>query len=143
MHLFHQTPLYLKSIHVCAMDSIPLPAVDCKVSLDDNALYRHPDLEDMRDITKKILPRWKQKNLISIMAALDGNVGCMVNGAGLAMATMDIIAFWRRSCKLSRCRRHRGCGRVEQAFRIILKDPKVKAILINIFWRHRAMRSCA
>lgn len=109
-------------------------AVDCKVSLDDNALYRHPDLEEMRDIDEEDPTDVEAKNFGLNYVNLDGNVGCMVNGAGLAMATMDIIKLsGGEPANFLDVGGTADADRVEKAFRIILKDPKVKAILINIF----------
>ncbi len=109
-------------------------AVDCKVSLDDNALYRHPDLEAMRDITEEDAAEVEARNYNLNYVSLDGNVGCMVNGAGLAMATMDIIKLsGGEPANFLDVGGTADAARVEQAFRIILKDPNVKAILINIF----------
>ncbi|MEP7268003.1 MAG: ATP-grasp domain-containing protein, partial [Saprospiraceae bacterium] len=109
-------------------------AVDCKVSLDDNALYRHADLEAMRDITEEDAAEVEARNYNLNYVSLDGNVGCMVNGAGLAMATMDIIKLsGGEPANFLDVGGTADAARVEQAFRIILKDPNVKAILINIF----------
>ena len=109
-------------------------AVDCKVSLDDNALYRHKDLEDKRDLDEEDPTDVEAKNFGLNYVNLDGNVGCMVNGAGLAMATMDIIKLsGGEPANFLDVGGTADADRVEKAFRIILKDPKVKAILINIF----------
>ncbi len=109
-------------------------AVDCKVSLDENALYRHPDLEAMRDTDEEDPTEVEAKSYGLNYVNLDGNVGCMVNGAGLAMATMDIIKLSGGSpANFLDVGGTADAARVEQAFRIILKDPAVKAILINIF----------
>ncbi|MCB0688547.1 MAG: ADP-forming succinate--CoA ligase subunit beta [Saprospiraceae bacterium] len=109
-------------------------AVDCKVSLDDNALYRHKDLEAMRDIDEEDPTDVEAKNFGLNFVNLDGNVGCMGNGAGLAMATMDIIKLsGGEPANFLDVGGTADADRVEKAFRIILKDPKVKAILINIF----------
>jgi succinyl-CoA synthetase beta subunit len=109
-------------------------AVDCKVSLDENALYRHPDLEAMRDISEEDATEVEAKEFGLNYVNLDGNVGCMVNGAGLAMATMDIIKLsGGEPANFLDVGGTADAARVEQAFRIILKDPRVKAILINIF----------
>lgn len=109
-------------------------AVDCKVSLDDNALYRHPDLEAMRDTSEEDPTEVEAKDFDLNYVKLDGNVGCMVNGAGLAMATMDIIKLsGGEPANFLDVGGTADAKRVEQAFRIILKDPAVKAILINIF----------
>ncbi len=109
-------------------------AVDSKVSFDDNGLFRHPDYEAMRDITEEdptdVEARQAELNYVK----LDGNVGCMVNGAGLAMATMDIIKLsGGEPANFLDVGGTANAERVEKAFRIILKDKNVKAILINIF----------
>ncbi|MEO1262366.1 MAG: ADP-forming succinate--CoA ligase subunit beta [Bacteroidota bacterium] len=109
-------------------------AVDCKVSLDDNALFRHPDLEAKRDTDEEDPTEVEAKSFDLNYVKLDGNVGCMVNGAGLAMATMDIIKLsGGEPANFLDVGGTADAKRVEQAFRIILKDPAVKAILINIF----------
>ncbi len=109
-------------------------AVDAKVSIDDNALYRHKDYAEMRDL--------REENPIEVEARaaglnyvdLDGNVGCMVNGAGLAMATMDLIKqAGGEPANFLDVGGTADAKRVEMAFRIILKDKNVKAILVNIF----------
>ena len=109
-------------------------AVDCKVVLDDNALYRHPDLEAMRDTDEEDPTEVEATEAGLNFVNLDGNVGCMVNGAGLAMATMDVIKLsGGEPANFLDVGGTADAARVELAFRIILKDPKVKAILINIF----------
>ena len=109
-------------------------AVDCKVSLDENALFRHADLEALRDTTEEDATEVEAKSYGLNYVNLDGNVGCMVNGAGLAMATMDIIKLsGGEPANFLDVGGTADAARVEQAFRIILKDPAVKAILINIF----------
>lgn len=109
-------------------------AVDCKVSLDDSALYRHKDLAEMRDLDEEDPTEVEAKNFDLSYIKLDGNVGCMVNGAGLAMATMDIIKLsGGEPANFLDVGGTADADRVEKAFRIILKDPNVKAILINIF----------
>ena len=111
-----------------------LLALDAKINLDDNALYRHPEFESLRDLDEEDPKEMEAKKFDLNYISLNGNIGCMVNGAGLAMATMDIIKL---------------CGgepanfldvgggatkeNVAQAFKIILQDPNVKALLINIF----------
>jgi succinyl-CoA synthetase beta subunit len=109
-------------------------AVDSKVTFDDNSLFRHPNFEAMRDITEEdptdVEARLAELNYVK----LDGNVGCMVNGAGLAMATMDIIKLsGGEPANFLDVGGTANAERVEKAFRIILKDSNVKAILINIF----------
>jgi succinyl-CoA synthetase beta subunit len=109
-------------------------AVDSKVSFDDNALYRHPDYSAMRDITEEDPTDVEARNAELNYVKLDGNVGCMVNGAGLAMATMDIIKLsGGEPANFLDVGGTANAERVEKAFRIILKDKNVKAILINIF----------
>ena len=109
-------------------------AVDSKVSLDENALFRHPDLEAMRDTTEEDPTEVEAQSYGLNYVNLDGNVGCMVNGAGLAMATMDIIKLSGGSpANFLDVGGTADAARVEQAFRIILRDDNVKAILINIF----------
>ena len=109
-------------------------AVDAKVTLDDNALFRHPDFSAMRDIREENPTDVAAREVGLNYVQLDGNVGCMVNGAGLAMATMDLIkqAGGDPSNFLD-VGGTADAARVEAAFRIILQDPKVKAILVNIF----------
>ena len=109
-------------------------AVDGKISIDDNALYRHLDLEAMED--KRELDPTEVEAMSNELnyVKLDGNVGCMVNGAGLAMATMDIIKLsGGEPANFLDVGGTANAERVEKAMRIILKDPNVKAILINIF----------
>ena len=109
-------------------------AVDCKVSLDENALFRHPELAAMRDTNEEDPTEVEAKSHGLNYVNLDGNVGCMVNGAGLAMATMDIIKLSGGDpANFLDVGGTADAERVEKAFRIILRDPKVKAILINIF----------
>lgn len=109
-------------------------AVDAKVTLDDNALFRHPDLEALRDVTEEDPTEVEAAEHNLNYVKLDGNVGCMVNGAGLAMATMDLIALSGGSpANFLDVGGTADAARVEQAFRIILKDTNVKAIFINIF----------
>ncbi|MBS1981600.1 MAG: Succinyl-CoA ligase [ADP-forming] beta chain [Cytophagales bacterium] len=109
-------------------------AVDGKVNLDDNALFRHPDLEELRDITEEDPLEVEAGKSGLNYVKLDGNVGCMVNGAGLAMATMDIIKLSGGDpANFLDVGGGANAETVEAGFRIILKDPNVKAILINIF----------
>jgi len=109
-------------------------AVDSKVSLDENALFRHPDLAAMRDTDEEDPTEVEAQEYGLNFVNLDGNVGCMVNGAGLAMATMDIIKLSGGSpANFLDVGGTADAARVEQAFRIILRDDNVKAILINIF----------
>ncbi len=109
-------------------------AVDCKMNLDDNSLMRHPDLEAMRDISEEDPTEVEAGKYNLNFVKLDGNVGCMVNGAGLAMATMDMIKLsGGEPANFLDVGGTANAQTVEAGFRIILKDPKVKAILINIF----------
>ncbi|MBX7163774.1 MAG: ADP-forming succinate--CoA ligase subunit beta [Saprospiraceae bacterium] len=109
-------------------------AVDCKFAIDDNALYRHADIEAMRDISEEDPTEVEARDANLNYVNLDGNVGCMVNGAGLAMATMDIIKLsGGNPANFLDVGGTADAARVETAFRIILKDPAVKAILVNIF----------
>lgn len=109
-------------------------AVDTKVALDENALFRHQDLAAMRDEKEEDPTEVEAKEYGLNYVNLDGDVGCMVNGAGLAMATMDIIKLSGGSpANFLDVGGTADATRVEHAFKIILKDPAVKAILINIF----------
>jgi succinyl-CoA synthetase beta subunit len=109
-------------------------AVDAKVSLDGNGLFRHPDYEAMRDKSEEDPTEVEADEVGLNFVKLDGNVGCMVNGAGLAMATMDIIKLsGGNPANFLDVGGTANAERVEKAFHIILKDPNVKAILINIF----------
>jgi succinyl-CoA synthetase beta subunit len=109
-------------------------AVDAKVSFDDNGLFRHPDYEALRDITEEDPTEVEAREAELNYVKLDGNVGCMVNGAGLAMATMDIIKLsGGEPANFLDVGGTANAERVEKAFRIILKDKNVKAILVNIF----------
>ena len=109
-------------------------AVDSKVSLDDNALYRHKDYTELRDKREEDPTEVEAGEYGLNFVKLDGNVGCMVNGAGLAMATMDIIKMaGGNPANFLDVGGTADAKRVEQAFRIILKDKNVKAILVNIF----------
>lgn len=111
-----------------------LLAVDGKIALDDNAIYRHPELQELRDFAEESPLEVEASNYNLNYIKLDGNIACMVNGAGLAMATMDII----KHCggKPANFLDVGGGAKEEQvtaAFKIILSDPNVKAILVNIF----------
>lgn len=109
-------------------------AVDAKVNLDDNALFRHKELAELRDVTEEDALEVEAGRSGLNYVKLDGNVGCMVNGAGLAMATMDIIKLsGGEPANFLDVGGGANAETVEAGFRIILKDPNVKAILINIF----------
>ena len=109
-------------------------ALDAKMTFDDNALYRHADIEAMRDVHEEDPSELEANEWKLSYVALDGNIGCMVNGAGLAMSTMDIIQF--KGAKPANFLDVGGGANKDQvsaAFRIITKDPAVKGILVNIF----------
>ncbi len=109
-------------------------AVDAKVNLDDNALYRHKDYADLRDLSEEDPAEVEAGKHDLNFIKLDGNVGCMVNGAGLAMATMDIIKLSGGDpANFLDVGGAANAVTVEAGFRIILQDPNVKAILLNIF----------
>ncbi|OJU74158.1 MAG: succinate--CoA ligase subunit beta [Bacteroidetes bacterium 47-18] len=109
-------------------------AVDCKMNLDDNALIRHKDLAELRDTTEEDPTEVEAGEYNLNYVKLDGNVGCMVNGAGLAMATMDMIKLaGGEPANFLDVGGTANATTVEAGFRIIMKDPNVKAILINIF----------
>jgi succinyl-CoA synthetase beta subunit len=109
-------------------------ALDGKMVIDDNALFRHPDLAEMRDLDVEAPAEIEaRKNGLSFIK-LDGSIGCMVNGAGLAMTTMDLIKlFGGEPANFLDIGGGAGADKVAAAFRIILSDPNVKAVLINIF----------
>ncbi len=111
-----------------------LLALDAKISLDDNALYRHTDLKPLRDDNEEDPKELKAAEFDLSYIALDGSIGCMVNGAGLAMATMDIIHHHGGE-PANFCDVGGGANskKVAEAFKIILSDPSVKAVFINIF----------
>ena len=109
-------------------------AVDCKMNIDDNALVRHPNLLAMRDVTEEDPTEVEAGEYNLNFVKLDGNVGCMVNGAGLAMATMDMIKLsGGEPANFLDVGGSANATTVEAGFRIILQDPNVKAILVNIF----------
>ena len=111
-----------------------LSVLDTKMSFDGNALYRHKDVEAMRDETEEDPAEVEASEYDLAYIKLDGNIGCMVNGAGLAMATMDIIKLYGEE-PANFCDVGGGAGKekVAAAFKIIMKDPNVKGILVNIF----------
>lgn len=109
-------------------------AVDCKMDVDDNALMKHPDIATLRDTSEEDPTEVEAAKYNLNFVKLDGNVGCMVNGAGLAMATMDMIKLsGGEPANFLDVGGTANAQTVEAGFRIILKDPKVEAILINIF----------
>jgi succinyl-CoA synthetase beta subunit len=111
-----------------------LVALDGKIVLDDNALYRHPDLAEMRDLDEESSQETEARKYGLSYVKLDGEIGCMVNGAGLAMGTMDIVKFFGGApANFLDIGGGAQADKVTAALRIILSDLKVKAILINIF----------
>ena len=109
-------------------------ALDAKLNFDDNALYRHPDIQELRDITEEDPKEIEASKFGLSYIALDGNIGCMVNGAGLAMATMDTIKYYGgEPANFLDVGGGASEEKVTEAFKIILSDEKVKGILVNIF----------
>jgi succinyl-CoA synthetase beta subunit len=111
-----------------------LLALDCKMGFDDNALYRHADIREMRDFAEEDPREVEAAKFDLSYIGLDGNIACMVNGAGLAMATMDIIKFYGGApANFLDVGGGATTEKVTAAFKILLADPNVKAILVNIF----------
>jgi succinyl-CoA synthetase beta subunit len=111
-----------------------LLALDAKMNLDDNALFRHPEMRELRDVEEEDPLEVEASRYQVNYIKLEGNIGCMVNGAGLAMATMDIIKLCGgEPANFLDVGGGASAEQVENAFRILVSDPKVKAILINIF----------
>ncbi len=111
-----------------------LLALDAKVSFDDNALYRHPDLKELRDLSEEDPLEVEASKFSLNYIRLDGNIGCMVNGAGLAMATMDIIKLsGGEPANFLDVGGGANAEQIKNAFRILMADTNVKAVLINIF----------
>lgn len=111
-----------------------LLALDAKINLDDNALYRHKDLATLYDASQEDEKEHKAREFDLNYVTLDGDIACMVNGAGLAMATMDIIKLYGGSpANFLDVGGGTTADKVTEAFKLILSDPKVKAILVNIF----------
>jgi succinyl-CoA synthetase beta subunit len=109
-------------------------ALDAKITFDDNAMFRHPDLKELRDIHEEEPAELRAANSGLSFVKLDGNIGCLVNGAGLAMATMDIIKYHGGApANFLDVGGGANTQQVTEAFRIILADPNVTAILVNIF----------
>jgi succinyl-CoA synthetase beta subunit len=133
--LFIKTDMSLVEINpLIITDDDRVLALDAKVNFDDNALFRHPDIAAWRDVSEEEpLEVEASKHELNYIR-LDGNIGCMVNGAGLAMATMDIIKYYGgEPANFLDVGGGTSVERVKEAFRIILADPKVKAVLVNIF----------
>ena len=111
-----------------------LLALDAKLNFDDNALYRHPDIAKLRDPDEEDPREREAKEIDLAYVGLDGNIGCMVNGAGLAMATLDMIQLCGgRPANFLDAGGGADQEKVKEAFKLILRDPNVKAILVNIF----------
>ena len=111
-----------------------LAALDCKINFDDNGMFRHKDLKELRDITEEDPLEVEASKFNLNYIRLEGNIACMVNGAGLAMATMDIIKYAGGApANFLDVGGGASQEQIEQAFGILLKDPNVKAIFINIF----------
>ncbi len=109
-------------------------ALDAKVNFDDNAMFRHPDYEELRDLDEEDPQETEAKKYDLSYISLDGNIGCMVNGAGLAMGTMDIIKlFGGEPANFLDVGGGATTEKVTAAFKLILSDSKVKGILVNIF----------
>ena len=109
-------------------------AIDAKVNLDDNALFRHPGYEDLRDLAAEDPSERKAREASLSFVKLEGNVGCLVNGAGLAMATMDLVKYYGgQPANFLDIGGSSNPEKVVSALTIILEDPAVKAILFNIF----------
>ncbi len=132
---FEETDSTLAEINPLVLtDTGDVVAVDAKINLDDNALFRHQDLAELRDIHEEDPTEVEASEYGLSYIKLDGNVGCMVNGAGLAMATMDIIKLaGGEPANFLDVGGSASAETVEAGFRIILKDPAVEAILVNIF----------
>jgi succinyl-CoA synthetase beta subunit len=132
---FIETDSSLLEINPCVVTGDGrLVALDAKVSLDDNALYRHPEFMELRDLDEETPLEVEASKFKLNYIKLDGNVGCMVNGAGLAMATMDIIKLSGGSpANFLDVGGGASEEQVKNAFRILLSDPNVKAVFVNIF----------
>ena len=132
---FIETDSSLLEINPCVVTGDGrLVALDAKVSLDDNALYRHPEFKELRDLDEETPLEVEASKFKLNYIKLDGNVGCMVNGAGLAMATMDIIKLSGGSpANFLDVGGGASEEQVKNAFRILLSDPHVKAVFVNIF----------
>jgi succinyl-CoA synthetase beta subunit len=133
--LFDQRDLSLLELNpLVVTDDGDLLALDAKVNLDDNALYRHPELAELYDPSQEDEKETRAKQFDLNYVALDGNIACMVNGAGLAMGTMDIIKLHGgEPANFLDVGGGTDAEKVAEAFKIIVSDPKVRAILVNIF----------
>jgi succinyl-CoA synthetase beta subunit len=132
---FFETDASLLEINPCVITGDGrLVALDAKVNFDDNALYRHPELGELRDLDEETPLEVEASKFKLNYIKLDGNIACMVNGAGLAMATMDIIQLsGGRPANFLDVGGDASEERVRNAFRILLSDPNVKAVFINVF----------
>jgi succinyl-CoA synthetase beta subunit len=132
--MFRQKDCSLAEINPLVLSGDRVIPLDCKLNFDDNALYRHPDVVALRDLDEED-PREREASDYDLSwVSLDGNIGCMVNGAGLAMATMDIIQqAGGMPANFLDVGGTADAERVSQAFRLILADSNVKGILVNIF----------
>jgi len=135
MRLFIEKDASLVEINpLVVTKSGDLIALDAKLNFDDNALYRHPDIAKLRDPDEEDPREREAKEIDLAYVGLDGNIGCMVNGAGLAMATLDVISICGGSpANFLDAGGGADKDKVRDAFKLILRDPKVKAILVNIF----------
>ncbi|MFQ5724174.1 MAG: ADP-forming succinate--CoA ligase subunit beta [Terriglobia bacterium] len=133
--VFVETDASLVEINPCVVTrDARLIALDAKINFDDNALYRHPELRELRDLNEEEELEVEATNAGVNYIKLDGNVGCMVNGAGLAMATMDIIQLaGGQPANFLDVGGGASAEQVEKALKILLRDPNVRAVLINIF----------
>lgn len=132
---FHEKDMSMLEVNpLIVMKDGHLRVLDAKVSFDENALFRHPDIVELRDETEQDEKEIEAAEWDLAYIALDGTIGCMVNGAGLAMATMDIIKLYGEE-PANFCDVGGGANKekVTAAFKIIMKDPNVKGILVNIF----------
>ena len=132
---FMETDASLLEINPCVVTGDGrMVALDAKVNFDDNALYRHPEFKELRDLDEETPLEVEASKFKLNYIKLDGTVGCMVNGAGLAMATMDIIKFSGGSpANFLDVGGDASEERVKNAFRILLSDPNVKAVFVNVF----------
>lgn len=131
---FCQLDASLLEINPLVLADEKLYVLDVKLAIDDNALFRHPELAKQFDITQLTVGERLARQYDLAYIALDGNIGCMVNGAGLAMATMDIIQYYGgKPANFLDVGGGATKEKVAQGFKIILKDPQVKAIFVNIF----------
>jgi len=135
MRLFVEKDASLIEINpLVVSQSGDLIALDAKLNFDDNALYRHPEITKLRDPDEEDAREREAREIDLAYVGLDGNIGCMVNGAGLAMATLDVISVCGgRPANFLDAGGGADRDKVREAFKLILRDPKVKAILVNIF----------